>query len=451
VVFALLGAVSPAAADADAAGRCTAANEAWLSGKLAASEKAARECLAAQPDNMQAWYYLSRALGAQQKFAEAQSWIDKALKETPEDMDWKIWQIRLWVWSGKLEDAWTAAQALPAELAENDQDIAQLVANIAFFREDYQEAIRRYDSILAYWTTDRESMRRRGIAYKQLGLTPLALADFRKLCEMGDEKGCLFFDGTKEEAARFQALVQPAFYVVAGKANWWSVYARLQGRVSDKLSLAGFFDYRERDFGLGKQAQQLTGFWAGLKLPHRTSVTAQAAVSTGEGSAPRWTVNLEPGLAFRFGLETYLMYWLLQHPGTQTHILSPAVFFTWRDLELYARYYLSFQMRAAEDPAVTDDPRPASTTVLSSAFGRAAYRLKKPLRVRAGLAYGRGNDYADSFAFVGNELFIASVAGADWDFGWRTRLAVDYVFRLVGKGSLRQQEQTFLGAVSVRF
>lgn len=129
---------------------CTQVEEHLRQGDNALAEQSARSCLTQFPNHVRMWYLLSRALAGQKEYLEAIQWVDKAIEKYPGDKDLHIWRIRLLAWSGDLEKAWSERYRI-MKTARYSHEAAMLIADVAYWRKDCEQAVKWYDYIAKKW------------------------------------------------------------------------------------------------------------------------------------------------------------------------------------------------------------------------------------------------------------------------------------------------------------
>jgi tetratricopeptide (TPR) repeat protein len=132
------------------------------------AEFSARNCLKQHPTDPRIWILLTRALAYQKKFGEALKWATQLVRRYPDDLDNVALRIQILAWSGDLRRAWKEKSKIE-RVAHTDPDKSHLIADIAYWRKDYHEAVRWYDYILKRWPDSPRARLNRNRCLKALG------------------------------------------------------------------------------------------------------------------------------------------------------------------------------------------------------------------------------------------------------------------------------------------
>jgi len=397
---------------------CPDAQESFTKEDFVQAENAARACIEASPDNEYNWYALSRALGFQKKFDKALKWADKAYEKNPADYDFATWRVRLISWSGDLDLAWTEAMKLP-EKAFLDKDNNRLLADIAMWRKDYPEAIKRYNKFLLVWPGDAGAIKNRGVSYKESSQPKLAKQDFKQLCDMGD---CKLYRQMQSEKARFKMVFQPRYWFADKKWEGTDAkdnpeaiegYFLFDARVYDTLHLGLELDHRARKYGSETFTDQVAGLYANYSFDFGMILLGSVGMTINPDFSPSLYGIIEPGWGFDFGLELYLRYWRMQFEQYGVNVIS--VIYTIDPVSFYVRYYRGYD----EDPVI--DPS-------NSILGKFTYTILELVSLSIGAAYGDGADYLkiDDIKRKGYYLILG---GIGWQINPLHSLALDYEYR----------------------
>ena len=316
------------------------------------------------------------------------------------------WNVRNLAFTGEYDKAWEGA--LKLNLA--NQDNALLIANIAFWKKDWEEAIARYTSFLERWPKHEQALRNRGISYKQLHKSPEALADFLALCNLHpeDEKSCALYKQTKAEQSTIRFLVAGGMSSDGGKLLGlvdWSPATRAH------LGLEVDFLSRESEtellFDLFIQAFGSYSWTNGLSVYGAFGRTFESDFS------PSWTAQIEGGYASELGFQILLKYWRIQFEKGGTNVLSPAIVVYIKRFIIYLRYYLGLE----------DDRDPSNAVI-----GKIGYAIVDSVIISLGAGFGDRTEYLQ----ISNQeldFYWLIIAGLEWKIDWNHTLRFTYIYR----------------------
>ncbi len=429
----LLGCLTIASASTALAAACPDAQEAYDDENWLMAEFSARECLSNDPDNAELWALLARSLAFQEKYEESLQWIDKVLAKYPTDSDMRTQRVRVLAWKGDLDEAWEEAQGLNIN-AYTDPDTSKLVANIAFWRNDWKNAVERYDLYLLRVPDDQLALRNRGVAHKNLGNNELARRDFIMLCKLQGKRNCELDDDIEKSEARFELLLQPGYVFIEERNDGWNALVKLDARVWRTLKIGASSEYRQRDYG--KIVDDLYNeIFGSYRWKSGWTLYGALGFTVDPDFSPNWSAQIEPGYIFDFGLELYLKYWRIQFENEGIHVITPGLIYYFSMFMIYPRYYMS----------IDDAGDIAHSGMLKLGIFPIDY-----LSFFVGAGLGDKTEYLEPRR---GELdyYYFILAGAAWNINWRHKLMFDYIYRNEKTDTQRYIHHHFMLGYSVKF
>lgn len=415
-----------------AAAACPEAQRHQDAGDHPRAEEAARACLAHAPDDAETTLLLARVLAWQRRYGEAQAITDRMLLKHPTDGDWLAFGARLAFWRGDLEGAWAAARTLPAATLA-DPETARFLADLAWFREDWPEAERRYTALMAGAPADADLLRRRGRAREAQGRLAGAEEDYSALCE-APGGACLPLHELKRRTSRLTLSLQTGYAAVQGARDSWNLFALADVKAAEFLQLGLSVDSRWRDTDRELLHDAYIEGAAHLHF-RRWAVRGAVGFTPRPDFSPAWAARVEPSLAFDFGLQLALSYAWLGYEEAPAHVLSPAVAFESGRAEFTLRYYLSVDDAARVGHAV---------------MGKVGYSFNDLVRAHAGAAWGDRTDYL-SLTDRRDAAVVTAFAGTWLDLDWQHRITADYIYRFETAAGRRYHQHDVLLGYRVRF
>lgn len=389
------------------------------------AEKIARACLEQNPGNVPVQVALSKALAGQKQYVEAIKLAEDALNKYPKDTDLQAWLVRVLAWSGNYDKAWNLAEKLP-KTALLDKDNARLVADLAFWKKDYKEAISRYDRFLEKWPTDHGAIRNRGTCYWKSGNDDRAKEDFETLCNMSrtnSDASCDPLKELKEHLARYTLFIQPEYWTrtkeftnlnIQEDYEGWDGFLLFDVRAWNTLHVGASIDHRTRDYGEGQLDDQYLEGYASYLWDSGFYLYGAVGGTIDTDFSPIYTAAIEPGFIFKFGLELYLRYWRIEFEESGVHVISPALVYTLGPARFYFRYY----------HGIDDDPDIAQSNAY---LGKLTFYIKS-ISLSGGGGYGDRTDYLEIDQMERDEYWLVT-GGIGWQIHWRHGLMFDYVYR----------------------
>lgn len=142
----------------------------------------------------------AKELAYKQNYDEALAILDKAIAKSPKNREYRILRVRILAWKGDYKKAWAESKDL-RDVIGKDWEVAKLVADIAFWMGDCQEAVDRYTFSLILKPSDRAATLNRGTCYMKLGLLDNALIDLEKACRWHGRfsKACNLYKQAREK------------------------------------------------------------------------------------------------------------------------------------------------------------------------------------------------------------------------------------------------------------
>ncbi len=401
------------------------------------AEALARRCVRDNPDEPAAWVALGEALAEQGRFDRAAAWFSRAATYYPNDWRLKLHQARFLAWQGAHEHAWELVENLPPE-AFKDTEVLRLVADVAYWRQDWAEAIRRYDAYLMTRPDDVRALVARGRSYRALGDTTAAMLDMEIACTLSDGKGsaCTEADQLEEGPRQYRVSALAGWTYIDILPDWYDVMVSFDTQLLDPLSLGGWIEYRYRNLGTNPRHDVILGVRGRYVFDAQWSLGAGVAFSPTYAVAPYLQLYIEPAWRVVETVTLDVRYWMLRWSGAGAHVFRPSV--TWTPEMWFVRgeYYLGF----TEDGA-------APTHVGLARVGRYL-----PLNLYAELGIGGGNraDYLDT-SFSDREWHWLLSAKIAWSPNDQHTLGLKYIFRDEREVKRRFQRHQFILSWDVDF
>ncbi len=390
--------------------RCAEADVALEAERFVEAELAARACLAFVPDERQVEVSLWRALAGQQRYSEALGRIDATLRRHQHDMDLLAWRIRMLAWRGSLDTAWSNSKQLDPGALE-DPDTAQLVGDLAFWREDWQEAVRRYDHLLKIAPAHDHARKNRGLALKELGRDPLE--DLNAACKT-DPVACAARDAYEKKISRFQSIAQTSYSIIEDRPDGFKHRSLFSARLHGELRVGVENEIITRDFGAGHVVDVSLGGSISYRFGFGLLLRGSALGTVEPDYLPSYSFQIEPGFVFPgAGPTAYLMYWRIGFEDAGSHVLVPTVTQYVGDFMVYGRYFLGI-----ED---TGD-------LTHAGLAKLLYFVNEAWTLNFGAGGGNRADYLEVVA-NDRDFSVVGLTGLAWDIHWRHRVSLDYVLR----------------------
>ena len=390
----------------------TIAREHLHAGDPEDAEAAAMQCLAQRPDQVSTWYLLSRIFTELERYDEALEWVDASLKRYPDDLQLQAWRVRIIARRGDLDQAWLELRAFPAR-AFDDQETARLAGDLAFWRGDWEVAIRRYDSYLTRWPEDLAAAKNRALAYDGQGDGLRAETDLELLCglEMEAEGACLALGRLKRRSKQYALLLQPGYMMNGTETYGFNELLHLTGQATETVALGGAIDFRHRKQETGVDTDVYFEGSGNKQIDEHWSLYGSAGFTVAADFSPVWAVQIQPAYRFDNGLQLRLKYWRMQFKELGSNIISPRASMYLGPFFYDLRYFLTI-----------DD----NGDVGNSGLGKVMYFFHQ-FSVHVGAGVGDRTDYIYQELPDGNvDRFWLVLAGVGWQFHWRHRIALDY-------------------------
>ncbi|MFT7578771.1 MAG: tetratricopeptide (TPR) repeat protein [Myxococcota bacterium] len=259
---------------------CTPATEARQDGRFEDAEDAARHCLEDTPRDLATWFELSRAIGYQTRFSEALHWIEQALVKAPQDIDMRLWRVRVLGWMGRPDDAIDVLDAMVASRPSllEDPETATLSSNLRLWSK-------------AQWTARVE--------------------------------------------------ISPRVALSGGGVAEWDTHLSAWFRASEALHLGVRGEIHERR-GEETPVRDVIGYVSAAWHGHGWGIGAEAGLGVNAVAVPTTSVWVEPEIRIVGGLSTSLRYWRVDYKETGAHVVTPGLRAELGDWSLDLRYYLGF-------------------------------------------------------------------------------------------------------------
>lgn len=394
---------------------CPSARDLRRAGRAVEAEAAARACMVADAEDVEAWDELSRAVGYQQRFDEALHWAERSLERYPADADIATWRVRLLAWSGRLPAAREAYAALVARVpgVRDDPETAMLEVDLAFWSRDWPAATDGFTAYLARFPDDAEALRKRGLAWSERGDVDRAVSDLERSCSLGGQASCVVAEDVQRRGARFSVRFEPGF-ISEAHADLVTTRLEAQVRVVDELRIGLAGELRLRHQGEELTQDSVSTFLASWRTG---AFSVEGAVGFGPGAdfSPRLSAWIEPSLEVARDLVwARLRVWRLSFAAGGAALLSPAVGVELGPVHAEVRYFLAFPDEGAG---------PTHSGVLQLAWEAAA-----------GLAFalgGGGGNAMDSLSdptAEGGAHWLV-LAGVTWEPAWRHEVGLRWVMR----------------------
>ena len=441
IVGVLAGLTLWACATLGATPGCPEARRHLQSRALAPAEVAARACLAAAPGEVAGWTVLAQVLAARGQYDEALTWYERVLVRFPADSEVAAARARTLAWSGRLDEAWRAVQALQPDGEAADAGVAVFAANLALWRSDFAEAQRRYDLVLARWPADRDALRGRAITRKTTGDLGGAHADFGALCQADPgSDNCAEADELAERRSWLRLRLGHG-RTMSGSTSpttrgpGWSLPAAADVSLSDQLRATVGAEHRVRDFGEGPVGDTFIETALSARLSPRWSLLAGAGATAARKFSPRWLGYVEPAAGVGGGAELFLRYTRYDFPAGGAHVLSPALRWEPAEWVMQGRYFLSLP-----------DGEPARHAGLA----RLSRALDRSWSASIGAGGGGGLDYLE-IREGATGRFWHVLATVSRRLTWRHQLTFEYVHRREQVAGDRHQQHQASIAGETRF
>ncbi len=397
---------------------CAASRELRWAGDAAAAEPVARACLERAPGDPDAALELAAVLAALERYPEGLEVVESVLAAHPEHTLAAVLKARLLAWSGDPDAADAILAGLPPAAFE-DPETARFRADVALWREDWAAAAEAYARLLPSTLADPVVARNRAIARWRAGDPTGGRAELVRLCtEGGDRLACGALHEHTRAAWRLEATVDLAYEAVHETKDGLRLGAAFSGRPLPRLTLGTSIAAISRGFGDATTGTRWTDVrWAaflGMSLAPGFVLEAEAGLNPTATFSPRWTVAVEPGWEFPFGLQIRVRLRRLTFVDAVATVVSPDVRVYVGPLFLDLRYSLSLD--AERGPG-------------HGFVGRASFTLPRGLTANV---VGGGGDRADSLdsRLPEADAFGLVGGGVGWDVPAGPRIAVEYVFRL---------------------
>jgi hypothetical protein len=417
------------------AGACPEAAERLRAGNHGGAADAARACLDRDLESPGTWMLLAQALAWQGRYDAALVWAGIGARRHPEDPSWSLLQGRILAWKGQLEAAWDLVDELPLEALADPEDL-RFVGDLAFWRQDHEEADRRYSIFLEAFPDDTMARRNRGIVRRDSGDTAGALGDFDVLCEAGSREGCLLADQERISRARFALLMNFGHTFVQDHPDWWAVGLSLQARVLPRVNLGLATELRPRRYGENVLSDMYIEFQSSVDVLSWFTLRAAGGLSVRPRYSPNWAIRIEPVLRVVPGVELGILFWRLDFQNSPASVVSPSILFESGRWNVVGRYYLT----------VRDD-----STTAHAGFAKLGFRIAWPWTAFVGGGAGNRTDYLELRGDPNAELHWTLVAGISWQMNWRFRILLDWMFREERSGPARFRQNRLGLAWETRF
>jgi YaiO family outer membrane protein len=276
--------------------------------------------------------------------------VDEARSRHPEDLDLVLLRLRLLAWAGRREEAWEGLAALPVERLE-DPEILRFSADLAAWRGDDAEALRRYRLLLDRLPNDAglRLALARVLERSAAALPPEAsarrlaeaLAALDEACALSYAPALAERDAFKARHWRFDLFAQAGWSFILDRADGQSGFLSARARVRPTWILGAEALHRRRDFGGGPLNDTLLS----ATLAHATRsgfvLDASAGATPDADFLPRLNLWVEPGWLSDVGVDARLRLWRMQYTDKGSSLLSPVLTFTTSPLSFTLRYFLS--------------------------------------------------------------------------------------------------------------
>lgn len=444
IAVVMFGAAPAYGADADP---CAAVEAVRPFENPARAAETAEACLAVKPDAVGAWITLARARTFADRLDDALTAVDAALKLQPLNLEARIVRIRVLAFLTRLDEAAGEAAALTtAEQA--DPEAARLFADLAFWRGDHADAVRRYDEEILRAPLDVGLWRNRGLSKKAMGDRPGALRDLDQACRL-DRAQCIVAENTRAELARFTASLYAGYaWAPRGAGQGANIIGSFYWRAIPKTLTAGVIvDVRNRDYG-GSQD------WNALLLgnviythPSRFRLDVGAGGTPAATFAPVYSAWIEPGINVpipnsRHSLDFALKYWRLGFKTAGAHIIQPSFIWAYAPFAFTVRYYLTI--------------RDADHSLAHFVLGRVTFAPIDLIELNVGGGAGNSPDFLDLRDSRARLAWVA-LGSIAFQLNWQHRVEAIYSYRFEdallpprafnpeGRRLISEQHQFWLG------
>ena len=323
--------------------------------------------------------------------------------------------MRLHAWRGDLADARHLVASVHDADLYTEAVNTRLPGDLAFWAHDWAKAVAFYDLFLSRWPGDAQGLRNRGLAKEELGDEDGAAEDYEAACAVAGD--CGLIEAYRERPARFTLLLQPGYVYVPDRRDGYDLFGLFEARVVHTLNLGVSARVLGRDVGDRVGNDVFLQAHASWKADFGLLLYAAGGFTVPEVTfSPLWSVQIEPGWAFRVGavgVEARLKYWYLQFGRGGAHVISPAAMVYWRSLWVSLRYWLTLDTRPAPGHAI---------------IGKVGVTVFKRWHPYVGLGGGDRADYLD-FRERESDRFWLLTAGLAYDPHWRHRIRFDWVYR----------------------
>lgn len=363
-----------------AIGCATEARYLRMQKRFSEAEKTARDCIAEQPENADAYVELARSLAARERHTEALDWADKALAKYSDSADLKLLKARLLAWTDRADEARALLDGLPQQVYDRP-DAMRLRGDVHLWGEEYTQAVKWYNR---YDQSDPDNpivLYKRAMAYKGMGRNSQALADLRKSCEIAPEatNACEARDSFAETA--YPKLYTNVFYGysrVINRLDGWRLRGAVGSELNKNLTLMGTWEWMHRPFFDERQADWRFNGYGYYEFDSGLNFKAGAGFSPNPVFSPEWNAFAEPGWKFEH-FKVSARFWQIQFPSEPNQVLNPNVELYFKPFMLEARYFLTF----GEDQ------------LSHSAFLRGFYFITNLTQVYVGGGLGDKSDYLE--------------------------------------------------------
>ncbi len=149
-------------------------------------ERRHRRKVQRNPDNRRSWARLFQALEAQGRDQEGLTLAQtdtRGLHPRTRAV-FAVWTMRFLSHLGRYDEAWKLRDLVRPILRASPR-VGRTLADLAFVRRDYTEAVRRYSYQVMIWRRSADVLYLRGLAQGMIGDSRRSLADLRRACKVG--------------------------------------------------------------------------------------------------------------------------------------------------------------------------------------------------------------------------------------------------------------------------
>ncbi len=418
------------------AGSCLDADSASGAGKQTDALATLTRCHEKAPDDVALWRRLAEAETRSGAHGRAELWVMRALERYPEDLDWRVLQVRLRARSGRLEEAWILCQQLPRN-ALDDPETLHLAGDLARWTRRDAAALRHYDTYLELRTHNGVVTGSRGLVHQRLGNLTSARQDFQHSCAASTPhpEACERARTLARDELRIEVFVQPRYTLMSDRHDMYGIKSAVRWMAHPRLWGGLGFEQRVRDYGGEPVFDSLVGAQVGFRL-------ASALVAQLRGTAgimPNYSALADMRSALSFGGGAWrgeLAYWWLEFRDARVHVVVPSTHIYWGPLMFDLRYYLGLHK---------------GPQVRHSGLARVVVFVGN-WHLYGGGGGGNQTDFLwSSTDMLGAHFAVQAVSGAAWEGTPTWRLGLDYVLRVeVAQDQRLVQNQLLLG-VTRRF